>query len=79
MSIRIRALTAASAGLLLAAASTDPLATLPWLAQTARGALWLGAIWLTAGLVGWATGASFRRRAGHAAPALLLELAALGR
>jgi len=78
MSIRIRALTAALAGLLLAAASADPLAAVPWLAKAARGALWLAAIWLTAGLAGWAAGAGFRRRAGHAAPALLLELAALG-
>ena len=78
MSIRIRALTAALAGLLLAAASADPLAAVPWLAKAARGALWLAAIWLTAALMGWATGAGFRRRAGHAAPALLLELAALG-
>lgn len=78
MPTRIRALTFAMACLLLAAVSTEPLATVPWLAKVARSALWLAAIWLIAGIVRQVTGAGFRRRAGHAAPALLLELAALG-
>lgn len=78
MSLQIRALTVTLAGLLLAASSAGELAHWPWLGALARALLWLSMIWLCAGLLGWAGGAAFRRRAGHAAPALLLELAALG-